>query len=308
MPSCARTWQHWCTSGWEVTAVGQGVVTPVVVPPPSRLPHSRRQHCAQDWCDGNGVEIHVDTDPRCKEDARHLLLMLVQDPFQPFKDDARTSLTPFMITCLNLLPANRLRLGLGAHMLGIVPGKAQMSRRGGAGVKLDCYPSVLHLLKDELRGLDACGLAVQDGSTGREFTVHAKLVSVLSDLKGHQAFLNYPSGLQCLKCSMRPGRKVNSRGKNPWHNHWRLLPRHHRLRLLCFCLNHRSTRERSADEESRLRYRNQHEAATRVGNLPTKPADGSHLSPFPRKLHGRPLGWGSHGASHGCEAHEQAGN
>ena len=59
-----------------------------------------------------------------------MLLILVQDLFQPFKDDARTSLTPLMVTCLDLLPANHLRVGLGTHMLGIVSGKTQMSKRG----------------------------------------------------------------------------------------------------------------------------------------------------------------------------------
>lgn len=229
--------------------------------------------------------MYVTCDARFKADGRHLSLMLIQDPFQPFDDDARVSLSPFMCVCLNLRPANRFRLGLGAHMLGIFPGKAQMSSRGGAGVAHDPHPAMLALIRDEVNWLNGPGIRVYDAYTRNHFTLHAKLIMVLSDLKGHEDFLDYPSGLQCLKCNKAPGTKLMNNGKSPWHNHWPMLPLAHPLRPLCCPLHNRTKRPRDPALQSRLRYRTQQEAATRVGNLPQQPAadDDEHPTPFPRE-------------------------
>lgn len=55
----------------------------------------------QDVYDGTAIRRFVLNDPRFGSEPRNAMLVLFCDPFQPFKDDAKYSLTPFLVTLLN---------------------------------------------------------------------------------------------------------------------------------------------------------------------------------------------------------------
>lgn len=242
----------------------------------------------QDVYDGRGWAKHVDADPMCQEPACSfcVVLGLVYDPFQPWKDDSKASASPFLLVNLCASQPNRFRLGVGCHMLGIVD---CITRRD---IKRDPYDSVLDLVVDELLHLYHVGMEVFDTHLNKRIHVRCKLVLVLSDLQGHRACLRPGGG--CIKCTIKAGAKFGNdgRGKSPYHNHYPLLPAdHHALRHLLSQLHNQPQQRggvkvpRTGDETSTWRYRSLQEVALREDGaaLPLHPrnSDPASFDPFP---------------------------
>jgi hypothetical protein len=119
----------------------------------------------QDVYDGRVIKEMIMRDPRFREDPRCIMLGLVTDPFQPFKDDAKYSPCPFLIVNMNLEPQLRYTLGVGCHMVAISRGVTDDD------VSKDPYTSVLDIITDELDWLDRVGFDTSDAHT-REEHVH----------------------------------------------------------------------------------------------------------------------------------------
>lgn len=82
----------------------------------------------QDVYDGEGIQRFVDTDPRFVKDPRCPMIMLVMDPFQLWKDDAKSSASPVLVVNLNVPIHLRYRLGIGCHFLCFDFGKAMKEK------------------------------------------------------------------------------------------------------------------------------------------------------------------------------------
>ena len=105
----------------------------------------------RDIYDGKVVQDHIERDVRFLKDLRNIMLGLVIDPFQTFKDDARTSACPFLIVNYNVSPHLRYKLGVGCHMVAIGKGSAEKD------LKKRSYDPVNELMCDELDWLDRVG-------------------------------------------------------------------------------------------------------------------------------------------------------
>lgn len=218
----------------------------------------------QDVCDGEGIEKHVDTDPRFVKDQRCPMLMLVTDPFQIFKDDDKSSTGPVLLVNMNVPPHLRYRLGLGCHFLCFDMGDAYKEE----GLVRDASDSLLQLVVDELNYLDRVGFTVEDSSRKDErVQLHAKLLLVLSDLRGLQSLLKCggtPSKCGCLKCWFASIGKADRIGKTIYNGHYVLLPQGHPLRAPLSELHSIPKRERNQNERSDLRHRSHEEVMARL--------------------------------------------
>ena len=112
------------------------------------------------------------------------------------------------------------------------------------------------------------GFTVSDAYTGEKgVRLHAKLLLVVSDLRGLQSLLKCggtPSRCGCLKCWLASIGKAGGNGKMLYNGHYVLLPMGHPLRAPLSELHNRTDDERSPDEHSDLRYRSHDEVMARL--------------------------------------------
>lgn len=139
----------------------------------------------KDFFDGQAYKQLLQEWQQLKEDPRNMMLALITDGVQPFKDDKGYSIWPIAIMPLNVPPTLRASL---TSIMCIVPGTRMLEDDEGP---LDLNP-YLEVLVDELWWLDRQGVIVEDASKppsdeqlqqdpsarGERFRCYARLVQV----------------------------------------------------------------------------------------------------------------------------------
>eukprot|EP00775_Hariotina_reticulata_P000311 gene312-523_t len=174
-----------------------------------------------DFQDGKAYQQAMQ-DERFRNDARNLLMALITDGVQPHKDDSKYSMWPLAATFYNWPPWLRYQLGV-TTLLGVIPGSTlPMSA-------LDLQP-VLEIITDQLELLSKHGVQVWDAHKGEMFTCYVKLVQAISDIRGIEKILKFPSTpavFACFFCWLRGLRACN---KTVYLGHHVMLPTNHPLR------------------------------------------------------------------------------
>lgn len=124
-----------------------------------------------DICDFRDGSTYADVqqDPRFAADPRNLMVGVITDGVQPFKEDKQYSMWPIMVTLYNFPPWKRYLLAVST-LVGIQAGRR--TKRA-----YNWLQPVLQVLMDELKLLD-CGVRVWDAYKREWFTCYAKLVQV----------------------------------------------------------------------------------------------------------------------------------
>lgn len=169
-------------------------------------------------------------------EPRHVMLTHIQDPFQPFKDDAYYSCSPGLVHILNFPGWARQEEGC-AHVLSIGPGSR---KRTAVKLKDNIKKTDQHqhaIFADELQWLDKHGIEVYDAHRKEYFYCKARLVNCISDLRGMEKLIGIsstPKRCGCLHCWIE-GFKVG--GKTLYTGHQAFLDRDDPLRQVLFSRN-----------------------------------------------------------------------
>ena len=116
--------------------------------------------------------------------------------------------------------------------------------------------------------------------------LHAKLLLVVSDLRGLQSLMQCggtPSRRGCLKCWFESIGKAGGNGKMLYNGHYVLLPQNHPLRTPLCELHNRTGADRNPNERSELRYRSHDEVMARLTEPASEALGGALGEGFPGK-------------------------